>query len=174
MAETKREAKVLSREIVEGGVKFKVAGVGELHLELSRVSAENKEYATLHGFIQRITDAAALSRDGATGKSASPQEKFDAMKVLVEHYNSGATGWNLSGGERGPSEEVKLLVEALSEVYPTKGKDELTAWVRKRSKAEVIALSEQENLKTIITRLRGERAKGVDAAALLGELGVGL
>jgi hypothetical protein len=62
------------------------------------------------------------------------------------------------------------LVSALKEVYPAKSEDELLTWVRKRTKDEVAALQQGEKLKPIIERLRAERAKGVDAEQLLGEL----
>lgn len=168
--------RVVSREVkdLEDGqaeIRFKVEGVGELILATSALSNEVRRQAMIHGLVQRISDAAALSRDAKTGKSASPEEKFKAMKVLVDHYASGTVSWNLAGGERGPSDEVRLLIEALLEVYPKKSKDELSVWTRKRSKEELAALMGQENLKAIMDRKRGERASGVDAEALLGELG---
>lgn len=175
MTESKGTTKVVTRELVmmDGaciGVLFKVAGVGQLELELAKLSAEVRESAMVHGLLQRIGDAAALSRDTKSGKSASPEEKFKAMQALVEHYNSGATSWTLSGGARRPSDEVRLLIEALCEAYPGKPESELRAWVGKRSKGDIAALSQEARLKAIIDRKREERAKGVDVGGLLSEL----
>lgn len=179
MAEVKG-TRVLSHEVGETSVTFTVKDAlqgedggklpGTLVLDFNALSAEVRQQAMVHGLVQRVSDRAAISRDGDTGKSATPLDKFNAMKVLVEHYNSGSASWNLSGGERGPSDEVKLLATALAELYPLKGLEELTAWVRKRSKDELAALVTGEKLKPIVERLRAERAKGVDAEALLGEL----
>ena len=180
MAEVKG-TRVLGHKVDDVAVTFTVKDVvksesgtllpGVLTLTFACLSPELKQQAMVHGLVQRVSDRAAMSRDGSSGKSATPEEKFEAMKVLVDHYNSGSAAWNLSGGERGPSDEVKLLATALSELYPLKGLDELTAWVRKRSKDELAALTTGEKLKPIVERLRSERAKGVDAEALLGELG---
>lgn len=51
----------------------------------------------MHGMNQRIPDRAAIGRDKTTGSSASPEEKFAAMKALADHYKNGGA-WELAGG----------------------------------------------------------------------------
>lgn len=95
----KKDAVVTVGRTEAGNITVDVRGVGILTLDLSKVHASNKEYAAFHGFKQRLVDAAALSADTATGKPATPQEKYDAIRLVVEHLNSGAEAWNRSGGE---------------------------------------------------------------------------
>lgn len=140
-------------------------------LALANVSAANCAYAALHGFKQRITDMAALSRNPETGLAVTPQEKFDAIKRGVDHYMSGTDDWNMrvAGGERQDS-GIALLVRALNEIYPAKTADELRAWVKSKSKADQLALKQSEKIKPLIDGYLAESTAGVDADALLGEL----
>jgi hypothetical protein len=170
---------VITHEVIEVdggaiGVKFKVKDAGEVELDLTKVSAANQRRAMVHGFVQRVSDRAAISRDTKTGASASPAEKLEAMQELVEHLNSGAESWSMGReGGGGASLDVALLVSALCEVYSEKPRDEVQAWVRKRTREERAALMGGEKLKPIVDRLRLEQSKGVDAEALLGELSAG-
>jgi len=82
----------------DGNIVFNVRGAGSLVLRMDQVSQECHNRAATHGWVQRISDAAALSRDAANGQPATPQAKYDAMSGLVEHYNGGATEWRLAGG----------------------------------------------------------------------------
>jgi hypothetical protein len=47
----------------------------------------------IHGFTQRISDGAALSRDTTNGQSATPEAKHARMKALADHYMSGTVEW---------------------------------------------------------------------------------
>lgn len=153
------------------GIVFVVKDVGESELKLAQVSEANKVRAVVHGFTQRCSDRAAISRDTKTGKPASAKDKFDAIDELVQHYNSGAEVWSTAReGGGGPSAETGLLITALCEHYPKKTRDELTLWVRKRSATERMALCEEPNIKAIIERLRAETAKDIKVDDLLSEL----
>lgn len=153
------------------GVVFVVKDVGETKLELGKVSAANAERAKVHGFVQRCSDRAAISRDTKTGQPASPKDKFEAIKELVEHYNSGAEQWSTAReGGGGPSAETALLISALCELYPKKTREDIQAWVRKRSANERLALCEGPQVKVIIERLRAESAKDIKVDDLLSEL----
>jgi hypothetical protein len=72
----------------------------------------------IHGMIQRVSDSAAIPCDKLTGKSATPQMKFDAMKPIVDHYMSGSEDWAIKrseGGKREASADVFVL-QALADV----------------------------------------------------------
>ena len=107
---------VVTATMVDNGVEFVIAGVGKIRLDYAKLSAANLEYARFHGFKQRCVDAAALSRDTSTGKPAAPQEKFDAIKEIVDHYESGSTDWSMAGGEGGGK---SLTIEAIARVNGT-------------------------------------------------------
>lgn len=83
-----------------------VFGIVVLILVQANVAKSNNDRAWFHAFKQRIGDGAAL------GQSATARQRFDKMSPLVEHYNSGATTWNLDRPDSDSSAET-ILVEAL-------------------------------------------------------------
>lgn len=169
----KRSNWTIAHKVVENVITFTVKGAGELRLDMTKVAEANRTRAQGHGFVQRISDAAAIARDTKTGASATPQEKMAAMQRLVEHYESGAEAWSPArqeGGEREPTGAADLRT-ALGELYPTKSAERLQEYVKGLKPAERLALMGAETVKPIIDRLRDERAKvagaGVDAGKLL-------
>lgn len=167
---------VITTELVKGDgitkpvIVFKVKDAGETRLELAKCHLSILDRACIHGLVQKVSDAAALSRDTKTGKSATPQDKLAAMVKVVEHLTSGTEEWNLKReGGGGPGLETQLLVKALMEVYPAKTEEQIKGWVGKRSGAERMALMAQENIKGIMDRLRVETvmSASVDAGELL-------
>lgn len=156
----------------DGALIFRVKDVGELRFDIAKCSEATRKRAELHGWIQRISDAAAQSRDTKTGKPAEPREKLSAMKRLVDWYETGTVDWKMSGGERTApgSAEKALLVRCLREIYTERTEEDLRAWVEKRSAAERAALLASEKIKQWAELFRAEQGSGVDAEELLGEL----
>ena len=140
-----------------------------------------RKFAEWHGWEQRLRDAAAKPRDEKTGKSASPAEKFAAIRKLAEHYLSGAKEWNLrtgpsaGAGRAGESlaSDKQLLKQALSIYLPTVGKErtaeQIHFSVEKMDKGQISALLAQKEVAEIVLRLREERAVEleIDAEELL-------
>lgn len=149
---------------------FKVAGAGEVVLNLSAVSERNRERATLHGLVQRISDAAAISRNTLTGKPAEPKEKFAAISELVEWFNSGAEEWRLPRSE-GSGQGRGFLLNALCELYANKSREELGVWLKGRSEVEKKALENDPRIKPKIDAQRARGSEAVDTLAMLSELG---
>jgi len=147
---------------------FTVLKVGELTLELGKVHQSNLDYAAIHGLKQRVSDAAAIPFDAKAKRYATPQEKYDAMKALVDHYNSGAAEWSLKRAERVGTDEL-MLTQALSELYPMQTADAVRAKVAGMTRAERTALSDHPKVKPVIERLRAAAlaTSGVDAEKLL-------
>lgn len=112
--ETKRENSVVTVQHEGNVLVFNVLGVGEIRLDIETMSAENKAHAIMHGMEQRIRDAAAIPRDKDTGASATPQDKFDAMQRLAEHYASGATEWSIKRGEGSGIGARSITIEAIA------------------------------------------------------------
>lgn len=154
-----------------------VSGVGQLQLAMSDVSYENQTYAMLHGLKQRIIDAAALSRDTATGASATPEDKFDAMKGLVDHYASGTVEWGMratAGGGAGVASGI--IIRALAAV---KGWTVTQARERVDAKSAEMGLSSREYLAklakqpamiTAVAEIRAAESKAPDADSMLDEI----
>lgn len=172
MSETKSNS-VISTKVEDEGLTlvFEVKGAGVLKLDRTRLSAKVRERAELHGLIQRVSDRAAISRNKDNGFKVTPEAKLEAMKVLVDHLNSGTEEWELKReGGGGPSVETTLLVKALGEIYPQRTEEQLREWLRKRSASDRAALLASEKIKPIVERLRAQSAQGIDADELLSEL----
>lgn len=108
---------VVSVELANGKLQFTVVGTGTpLVFNHHAAAASLRERAELHGWKQRISDAAAIPRDTETGASATPAEKRAAMQRLIEHYESGTEEWSLkarSGLELMREALLKQVREAL-------------------------------------------------------------
>lgn len=169
---------------VEGEtIMFSVKGAGNLMLDTKGVSAQNKSRAMLHGLVQRISDAAAMARDSKTGASATPQEKFEAMKRLVEHYQSGSEEWSPArnvegvGRPRVENPQARLLRAALAIFNPQKDAETIEKFVKGLGAGQVTALVMSEQLKESVELAReqlaqedAKAAEGVNAEELLSGL----
>jgi hypothetical protein len=152
---------------------FSVKGAGDTTLTLARVHADVMRRAAIHGLKQRVSDAAAQSRDPKTGASASAHDKLAAMAAIVDHYNSGSSEWRLKGGDRIGTDEV-LLARALAEVYPDRDVAKLRAYVGGLTKPERTKLLMTGAIKVAADRLRTADVETmeIDTDALLAKLDV--
>lgn len=116
MAQAKRKSNsVVTHEVLESGaIKFDVVGAGSFVFDPAKASESNRIYAARHGWIQRLSDAAAIQRDEETGLPASPQDKLDRMIALRDHYESGADDWRITGTSGGGNRS--LTVAAIARV----------------------------------------------------------
>lgn len=158
-------------DLTKRTITFTVPGVTQpLILDMEKVSEACKTYAGYHGFGQRIGDAAALERSTRGGKSATAQEKWNAMSALVEHYNSGAEAWSPKRADSIGSDEV-LLARALSVVKPDKSPEAIRSYVAGLSKAQRVALMTQNSeVKAAVEMIQGEEVKDINTEELLAGL----
>lgn len=87
-----------------------VLGAGSATFYRDKASAENRIEAEWRGWSQRLTNQAALPHDKATGKPATPEEKFAAVKRAVDHYNAGGTVWAIAADD---TYDTGLVVQAM-------------------------------------------------------------
>lgn len=120
-------------DIQSGLLAIEVLGVDSIIFDVRKIAGE-EAYDRLtdlgkqgigHGFEQKLRDRAAIEKDTKTGKSATPQEKFDAMKALADHLATGGT-WAMKGGGIRPLDRASLY--------------QAVATVRNRDAADVEAL----------------------------------
>lgn len=167
---------VITHQLLETGIlRFNVLGAGFVDFDRTKVHAANLERAALHGFIQRISDAAALSRNTTTGAPASPADKLAAMEELVEHYHSGAAEWKRTGtGTQGG-----LIVRAIMRVKGLTfeaATQQVEAFAAKKHKGDTAAalrfLATGAQVMAAMDAIRQESrpAPKVDADEALGEL----
>ena len=152
-------------------VTFVVDGVGTLVMDADRLTADLFTYAALHGLAQKIGDAAALERDKETGRSATPQQKYDAMQAVIEHLTAGGE-WNRKAEGDG-SGGLGLLVSALMRVTG-QGREALEAAVAGWTPKQQAAMRADPAVAPVIAAIKSERAAkvtgGIDTKALMSGL----
>lgn len=173
--------RVVSYKVDEatGDVEFRVKSGGPngsdaaITLQWAMVSEANKERFSRYGRVQRSVDAAALSKDTATGKSRTPQEKFAQLSRVVGHYNTGSEAWSPSR-EGGGLVLDGLLLQAIAEVKGLDVEGARALVLRQAEKKgmnprEFLALAATGDLVApVVARMRAERA-GLNADELLDE-----
>lgn len=143
-------------------------GEGDITIGLSDLSPAILEMAALHGLKQKICDAAAISRDPETGRSATTETKFRAMHAVYERIMAGE--WNAKRGEG--TTTGGLLFRALCRLYPAKDADTLREFLAGKTKQEQAALRANPKVAAIIEEIKAESANvsEIDTDELLGEL----
>ena len=159
-------------------ITFNVRDAGEVVLNTSRLHDDIMQRAAVHGLIQRISDAAALSRDADTGKSASPADKLAAMQALVSHYETGTSEWKRAGTGEGGGKSI--TVEAIARVKQIPYETALD-YVNRYAEAKfggngkkcLAFLRQSAQVIDAIAEIRKARTSGpkIDADAALSELG---
>lgn len=166
------------------GLRFTVPGEGSFEVRLADLSQAVRDRATLHGIKQRISDKAAIPRDTTTGASATPEQKFAAMRALAEHYSSGTENWELRGAGSGQRDggEIDLVLRAIAQIQGVSAADvreraearcadkgeKLGVWTRRMANAEGAM---GDNIRRVMDELRPKSK--VDAedeiASLMGK-----
>ena len=145
-----------------------------LRIHPESLAPEIQRMAMLHGLKQKLVDAAAISRDTATGRAATIITKFDAVKEIFDRITGAggeAPSWNKprAGGAGG---QGGLLARAIAR-YKNVPVEAAKAYLDRLTDAQKQALRVAPPIATIINELRAESAKptGIDADALLDGLG---
>lgn len=137
-----------------------------LKLPIGALSEGIIAQATLHGLKQKLVDAAAIARNPDTGRSATIEDKFEAVKAVYDRLLGGA--WNAAregagGGSGG------LLFRALVKMYDgRKSPADIREFLEGKTDAEKAALRKNPKVSAIIETLRA--APDTDTDAMLDEL----
>jgi hypothetical protein len=125
-----------------------------------------RDMAMMHGLKQKLVDAAAISRNSDTGRSATVDDKYNAVREVYDRLCAGQ--WNKSRGE-GSATSGGLLFRALCQIYADKTPDAIKAFLDKKSPAEKAALRATPKIAAIIDTLR-QPSDDVDTDAMLADL----
>lgn len=112
-------------------------GYDALYLHIDDLSDSIRAYGLMHGLKAKLIDAAALSRNTTTGRSASIKEKWEAVCIVMDRLKAGQ--WNAPRGEGGTS-GGGLLFQALCRVYPDRDPSDLREWLASKDKKAQAAL----------------------------------
>ena len=175
MNDTKRNATITATIVINEtdnrpcALHLKFANGQELAITASQLSNHVMEYAIFHGLKQKLVDAAAISRNPETGRAASVEDKYQAVKTVFDRLLAGQ--WNATregGGNAGG-----LLLQALCRMYQgRKTPDQLREFLADKTDAEKTALRKNPRVAQIIEDIRAEQGKAanIDTDGLLGEL----
>jgi len=174
MNDTKRNAAISTTIVLNdagrpGGLALQFANGQTIAMAAWQLSNEILEHAVWHGLKQKLVDAAAISRNPETGRAATVEDKYQAVKVVYDRLLAGA--WNAAregGGATGG-----LLLQALVRMYAgRKTPDELRTFLADKTDAEKAALRKNPRVAQIIEDIRAEQGKtaDIDTDELLGEL----
>ena len=140
-----------------------------LTVDARTLSTSILDAAIMHGLKQKIGDAAAISRNPETGRSASTDDKFDAMVEVVKRLE--LDHWNKPREAGDGTGAGGLLFKALCRVKADKTPAEVKAYLEGRTKEEQAALRKVPVIAAAIDAIRAESAKaaGIDGEALLAD-----
>lgn len=137
-----------------------------LQLDGADLNGELQRMAMMHGLKQKLVDAAAISRNPDTGRSATIEDKYNAVREVYDRLLAGQ--WN-KGRDGGGSTKGGLLFRALCILYADKSPEAIKAYLDGKSKAEQAALRATKKIADVIDTLRAEGSND-DGDALLDEL----
>jgi hypothetical protein len=165
---TNETTKTIQTTIYGNSLTIKMSDGKEVTVHAHDMKPEIREFAMMHGFKQKIVDAAALSRNPDTGRSATVEDKFHAMMTVIQQLSAG--DWNKRAGD-GSATAGGLLVRALCKLYPLKTLSDIRAFLDGKTKSEQAALRKNPKVATIIDTLREEDvADGIDTDTMLDTL----
>jgi len=167
---TMAKAIITKTNVETESVIFEVPELGKaLHTTLVGLSQHILIRLALQGLRKKVGDGAALSCDTVTGKSASIQDKFNAMDRIYMGLCEGNWGVIRDGGTAEP--KGGYLFNALCELYAgKKTSEEIKTFLSGKDKKAQAALREKAKVKVIIDRMKSEIAKDIDTVSLLEEL----
>lgn len=139
-------------------------------LEVSKLSADVLAAATENGLKQKLGDAAAISRDPITGRSATIQTKRERVRAVAQNLLDGHWIAPTRSGNGGGDSIRRTLIDALLQLNPSLDRERVTAAITAKSHAEVLAMRAVPRVAEVIARLAG--AGNVDADGMLDELGI--
>lgn len=147
----------------------------ELRLDVDTLTPEIQHAAMMHGLKAKLYDAAALSRNPETGRSATVADKRAAVQAVYDRI-TGAGGdtpaWNAT--KEGGSVTGGLLAQALVRLYNgRKTPEQIRAYLAGLSDKEKTALRGDARVAAQIAAIRAEQKKpaSVDTGRLLAGLG---
>jgi hypothetical protein len=119
-----------------------------------------------------LIDAAAIGRDSVTGRTATINDKYNAVREVFDRItDSDAPSWNKVREGGAGTVTGGLLVAALMQL---KQKDNATIveWLSSKTNEEKAALRKNPKVAEVIESLRVAKVKtdGIDTDSLLDEL----
>lgn len=154
---------------INGNTLTMTFGNGEtLTVNAASLNDTIRTAAMMHGLKQKLSDAAAISRNPDTGRSATIDDKFEAVRDVWKRITSADGTWNKNreAGEGGAT--GALLVRALV-ALTGKARGVIEEQVEAMSKEQKAALRANPKVAAKIAELKSANAD-IDSDSLLDSL----
>ena len=139
-----------------GGMLMDFAHGKQLTITAAQLTHPIMEQAIWHGLKQKLVDAAAIGRNPETGRSATVDDKYKAVKAVYDRLLAGR--WNAERGE-GNAPAGGLLFAALVRMYAgKKSDDDIRAFLAGKDDKQKAALRKNPRVVEIIEEIKAERA----------------
>lgn len=159
--------KDISVDIFGNTITLNFSNGASLALSTDELNEEILKNAVMHGLKQKLVDAGAIGRNPETGKSATIEEKFNAVHRVYSTLLSGA--WNLV--RDGEGAQSGLLFRALCEFKQDVEPDQIKMWLDSLDKTAQNALRKNPKIAEIIANLKPVNEEMLEKAEnLLDEL----
>lgn len=169
---TTTTAKAIATEITGGLLTITFGNGEQITVNPAALSPEIREAAMLHGLKQKLGDAAAISRNPDTGRSASLDDKIAAVREVFDRITAPDGTWNKIRESGDGSGNGGLLFRALCNLYAGKRTPEqITAFLAGKTDAEKAALRKTGPVAAEIERIRPAPKDAGNGEDLLAELG---
>lgn len=154
---TTTKAPAVSADITGSVLRITSPEGHEINVDAGSLSDDIRHQAMMHGLKQKIVDAAAISRNPETGRSATITDKFDAMSEVATRLYAGEWNKRREGGTGAGA--GGLLFAALVRLYAgRKSDDEIRTFLAGKTDAEQAALRASSRVAPIIAEIKAERA----------------
>ena len=171
MDTTKRNAAIaIDIQMPIGILTLTFANGKALTISKNDLTEEQQTRALLRGVKEKLVDAAAISRNPETGRPATIDDKYNAVRAVYDRLLAGQ--WN-AAREGGGGGSGGLLFKALCRMYSNKSPEQIVAFLAGKTDADKTALRKNPKVAAIIEELRAEtgKAANIDTDELLAELG---
>ena len=165
--ETKRIPAVSADTTADGAVKFTFSDGRALLIEPWRLSDTIRHAAVVHGLKAKLVDAAAIARNPDTGRSATIDDKYDAVREIYDRITSPDGTWNKVRGDGTGSAGSGLLVRALMQLFG-KTRAEVDAKLAGMTKEQRAAMPGNKRVAEVMAQLRAAQSS-IDSDELLDE-----
>lgn len=144
---------VMKKSVVSGVIAWTFKDGVVQRFDCNTVRATD-EQAKIHGYAQKIGDAAAISV--VNGKPATVVEKREAMLAVIANLDKGE--WK---GERGEG-DGGLLLQALVILKPKSNPEKLSEYLKGLTPAQRATLAEDKPIKAEIDKIKAARIKAAN------------
>ena len=169
MTDTKRTP-TITADIYGSVLTLTFSNGEELRIDAATLSDDIRTQAMMHGLKQKCVDGAAIARNTDTGRSATVQDKFDAVKEIVDRLTGPNPAWNKTR-ESESTGQANLLIRAIMRLH-NKPRDVVEAWLETKDKDQKTALRKNPKIVEMIAQIQRENAGDTSATdAMLEELG---